>query len=164
DKTIELQVTPNDPFFNEQWDLAVTDVPDAWRFTTGSSSVLLVSLDTGLPRVPTGAGTPALPGKAAVLGDDLDPKRLNTSDPGAISTRGDDNHGHRAISIMASWSNNRYGVAGINWTSPVRVENPYGFAPYTVAGGGMPSDLVKAIQNALDAKAKDQVVVFQGGI
>ena len=50
----ELQVHPNDPSFAQQWNLAVTDVPDAWRFTTGSPNVVLVSLDSSLPAAPNG--------------------------------------------------------------------------------------------------------------
>jgi hypothetical protein len=46
--TLELQVHPNDPDFPKQWNLAVTDTADAWRFTKGSENVLIVSLDNGL--------------------------------------------------------------------------------------------------------------------
>ncbi|HND53813.1 MAG TPA: DUF58 domain-containing protein, partial [Pirellulaceae bacterium] len=35
----EIQVTPNDPEFVNQWNLAVTDVPLAWRFSTGANNV-----------------------------------------------------------------------------------------------------------------------------
>ena len=38
---IDLAVTPNDPDFQKQWNLQITDVPDAWRFTQGSDKVLL---------------------------------------------------------------------------------------------------------------------------
>ena len=62
---VDLQVHPTDEYFPDQWNLAVTDVPDAWRFTTGSGSVLLVSMDTALP--------------AKVAGDsDLDAGQVNT--------------------------------------------------------------------------------------
>ena len=36
----ELAVRPFDPAFGEQWNLHVTDVPSAWRFTQGSTDVL----------------------------------------------------------------------------------------------------------------------------
>ncbi|MBW3598690.1 MAG: S8 family serine peptidase, partial [Planctomycetes bacterium] len=45
---VKLFVQPNDPEFANQWNLHVSDVPSAWRFTTGSENVLLVSLDTGV--------------------------------------------------------------------------------------------------------------------
>ncbi len=50
DGGIEIPLTykPNDPEFPNQWNLHVTDVPAAWRYTKGATGVLLASLDTGL--------------------------------------------------------------------------------------------------------------------
>ncbi|HND54059.1 MAG TPA: hypothetical protein PLV92_16730, partial [Pirellulaceae bacterium] len=52
-EVVELQVAPNDTAFPTQWNLAVTDVPLAWRFSTGSNQILLVSLDTGYQTPPS---------------------------------------------------------------------------------------------------------------
>jgi hypothetical protein len=138
--TFELQVHPNDTHFNEQWNLAVSDVPDAWRFTQGSSTVLLASLDTGLsPATGTGAG----------IYDISTSRVVNLGNP---TTSG---HGHDAISVMASTANNNSGVTGINWNSDVYVNNVY--------GGGI--SLQQAIRDTLTyARAHNQRVVFQGGI
>ena len=46
--TLDLQIQTDDPSFSDQWNLHVSDVGSAWRFTQGSQEVLLVSLDTGL--------------------------------------------------------------------------------------------------------------------
>ncbi len=139
----ELQVHPSDPFYSLQWNLAVTDTPDAWRFTTGSSKILIVSVDNGLPNAPTGV-------------DDLDPTRIDASHPGAVSSSGSDSHGHQSISIMSAIVNNALGVAGINWTSPVLVEDPYNAA--SSANFSVSDALAYAV-----AKGYDHVV-FQGGI
>ncbi|MFH1842062.1 MAG: Ig-like domain-containing protein, partial [bacterium] len=139
----DLQVYPDDPIFPGQWGLTVTDVPDAWRFTTGSSDVLLVSLDEGLPHGPNGSGS------GGVQGDDLS-ARLDVAN--AISNLTDFDHGHQAISIMSSPPNG-YRVTGINWTGPVSVQNPYA------------AWLVDSIQNGINAgTAGNQRIVFQGGI
>jgi hypothetical protein len=140
----ELQVKTNDPQFQNQWNLHVSDVGGAWRFTTGSSNVTLVSLDAGIAWTQeTGFHT-----------SDLDDNRLKT-DPSD-----DDNetraiylgHGHKSISVMSSRSNNGEGVAGINWVSPVEVTNVYGIT------------VQKAISDALTfAQVSGQRVVFQGG-
>jgi hypothetical protein len=137
--TFELQVHPNDTHFSEQWNLAVSDVPDAWRFTQGSSNVLLASLDTGLsPATGTGAG----------IYDISTSRVVNLGNP---TTSG---HGHDAISVMASTANNNSGVTGINWNSPVYVNNVY---------GGV--NLQQGIRDTLAyARAHNQRVVFQGGI
>jgi len=40
--------TPNDPHFNLQWNLTKIKMPDAWNITTGSSSVILSIIDSGI--------------------------------------------------------------------------------------------------------------------
>lgn len=143
--TLELQVHPNDPYFNYQWNLAVSDVPDAWRFTQGSSNVLLASLDTGI-LTPVG-------GSGGIV--DIATNRLITH------SWDDDNfndygHGHSAISIMAGAANNNSGTAGINWNSSVYVNDVYGSSRVT---------LQQAIKDTLSyARANNLRVVFQGGI
>ncbi|MEW6496974.1 MAG: S8 family serine peptidase [Cyanobacteriota bacterium] len=141
--TLELQVRPNDTYFSSQWNLAVSDVPSAWRFTQGASNVLLVSLDTGI--------LTAVGASGGIV--DINTNRLITD------TTDDDNyndygHGHSAISIMSSSANNSSGIAGINWNSSVYVTDVY---------SGV--SLQQAIQDAINyAKANNMKVVFQGGI
>lgn len=48
DKVFNLSVEPNDPMFNNQWNLHMMGVQDAWRFTSGNSNVLVGVQDTGL--------------------------------------------------------------------------------------------------------------------
>jgi hypothetical protein len=141
--TFELAVHPNDTFFDDQWNLHVSDVPSAWRFTQGSSDVLLASLDTGIL---TAAGA---------SGDivDISTGRLITdsSDDDNFNNYG---HGHSAISVMASTANNDSGVAGINWNSDVYVNDVY---------SGV--DLQQAITDTIEyARDNNLRVVFQGGI
>jgi subtilisin family serine protease len=40
--------TPNDIFYPEQWALPRIKVPGAWGFTTGSSSIKVCMVDTGV--------------------------------------------------------------------------------------------------------------------
>ncbi|MGA2035933.1 MAG: putative Ig domain-containing protein, partial [Thermoguttaceae bacterium] len=92
-KVLWLVPQPTDPSYPQQWNLAVTDVPDAWRFTTGSGDVLLVSLDSGLPAL-----VPAGDNKY-----DLDSTRLITNQPDSNSVQainsegGVNNHGEQSI-------------------------------------------------------------------
>ena len=149
--SIELMVTPKDTNFNEQWNLHVSDVPSAWRFTTGSEKVLLVSLDTGvLPEDEP----------AHVYGSivDLTEKRMIT-DPTDVDNSHflDDKfgHGHMAISVMSSTPNNGEFVAGINWNSTVFVSDVYD------ADTTLQSEIEAAMAYAKERGLK---VVFQGGI
>src|SRR5207253_308973 len=143
DRNVVLDVVPTDPLFKQQWNLLATDVPDAWRFTTGSNDVLLVSLDTGIGTLPLGV-------------DDLAPSRLLTNGTSIQGFVGGEvnTHGHQSISILSSPPNNSQGVAGINWTSPVLIENVY-------TAGDPAAHLLIAIIEALDmARENHQRVVF----
>ena len=137
--------------FPNQWNLFVTGVTDAWRFTTGSSDVLLVSLDTGLKGFPGGAG-----------GDDLDSARVLADFSSLAST---DEHGNESISVMSAVPNNNWGIAGINWTSSVLVENgaPAGWlSSLGLASSLTPKDGIAA--GIAQAKSNNQRVIFQGGL
>ena len=143
--TLELQVHPNDPYFNYQWNLAVSDVPDAWRFTQGSSNVLLASLDTGILTPVGGSGGIVDIATSRLITDASDDDNFN-----------DYGHGHSAISIMAGAANNGSGIAGINWNSSVYVNDVYGSSRVT---------LQQAIKDTLSyARANNLRVVFQAGI
>lgn len=149
--TLELQVRPNDTYFGSQWNLAVSDVPSAWRYSQGASNVLLVSLDTGL----------AVGANGLVNTVDIATNRLTSYYwPWANDDFNDYGHGHAAISIMAGTANNASGTAGINWNSPVYVNDIYGGN-----GVGWRLTLQGAIQNAINyARTYNMKVVFQGGI
>lgn len=141
--TFELQVRTNDTFFGSQWNLHISDVGSAWRFTQGTSNILLASLDTGIL---TAAGA---------SGDivDISMERLIT-DPSDDDNFNNYGHGHSAISIMSSTANNSSGISGINWNSSVYVNDVY---------RGV--SLQQAIRDTISyARARDQKVVFQGGI
>ena len=142
-RTVNLMVSPNDPGFANQWNLHVTDVPDAWRFTRGSSNILLVSLDTGVLTTATGGG--------AITGINANRLITDSSDNDNTSSYG---HGHQAISVMAATANDSAFQAGINWVSNVFVTDVY---------NGV--NLRNAIQSAFDfADARGLKIVFQGGI
>ncbi|PZV11506.1 MAG: serine protease [Leptolyngbya sp.] len=133
----ELQARTNDTYYGQQWNLHVSDVDSAWRFTQGASNVLLASLDTGV---------------LSVYGADIPVGRLITN--ATTDDTADSGHGHMAVSVMASTANNASGVAGINHNSSVYVQDVY---------GGV--NLQDAIRQVIDyARDRNMRVVFQGGI
>src|SRR3989344_8015003 len=107
-----MDTTPNDPSFRQgnQWALPKIQAPAAWDITTGSSSVVVAVLDTGISST-----HPDLAGKI-VAGYDF---ASNDSDPA------DDNgHGTYVAGIIAAATNNSLGVAGVSWGSrimPIKV-------------------------------------------
>ena len=150
---LDLQIRPNDKYFDYQWNLHVSDVAGAWRFTQGTNNVLLASLDTGILTASGASGSIV----------DIAPERLITdpTDDDNTDDDGDSNngkttygHGHAVISIMSSTANNNLGVAGINWNSKVYVNDVY-----------QGVSLLQAINDTIDyARANNMRIVFQGGI
>jgi subtilisin family serine protease len=138
----ELAVHPNNPQFAEQWNLQVMGVPDAWRFTTGTSKVLLVSLDSGVLD------------KATLTAIGLDSNRLTFDKAKDVD---EDNHGHKSISIMISTPNTGPEITGLNWGSQVLVENVNGYSVTLY-------DAIKAGIEQVTKSHNYQRVVFQGGI
>src|ERR1700744_5640776 len=47
-RTLLSAVTPNDPLFPQQYALQKIDAPDAWNITTGSNTVVVAVLDSGI--------------------------------------------------------------------------------------------------------------------
>ncbi|MBD2096492.1 S8 family serine peptidase [Trichocoleus sp. FACHB-591] len=106
DTTFDLSVTPNDPLFNEQWNLHMMGVHNAWRFTTGSEEVLVGVQDSGL-------GVDA----DGFLHPDLRTTTIFSDNYNDDST--DLSHGTAVQSIIAANVNNGIGMSGINWNSSV---------------------------------------------
>jgi subtilisin family serine protease len=105
------EVRPNDAEFAEQWGLQKMMVPEAWNITTGSSSVVVAILDTGIDadhpdltnRIT--AGYEAGHGKAGIPDDDH-------------------GHGTQMAGIIAGEGQNATGISGVNWSCtilPVKV-------------------------------------------
>ena len=103
-------VIPNDPFWSQQYGPAHIQAPDAWAITTGSRSVILAIIDSGIDEHhPEFAGR-ILPGYDFIDGD---------SQP--QDTCG---HGTHVAGIAAATGNNGIGIAGMAWNvriMPVRV-------------------------------------------
>jgi len=120
------EVVPNDLFFVNQWALKNTgqsggtvdadvDATDAWDIHTGTSSVLIAILDTGVQ-----ANHPDLNGKVTPGWNTWD-ENADTSDPHG--------HGTHVAGIAGAFGNNSIGVAGMNWgvsLLAVRCTNEFG--------------------------------------
>jgi serine protease len=118
--TTGLSVTPNDPYFSQQWNLHMMGVHTAWRLTTGSSQVAIGIEDTGI----------GLNAQSAIHPDLRQPLYLGSSITGNAAddyfrTFRDDgygpqnsSHGTAVQGIITAASNNGVGLSGINWNSP----------------------------------------------
>jgi thermitase len=126
---------PNDPDWGLQYGLVNIRAPQGWDLSTGSSSVTIAIVDTGID-----LGHLDLAGKLVAGYDFVN----NDADP-----QDDNGHGTHVAGIAAASSNNAIGVAGVSWGArimPVKVLN--------ASGGGTYADTATGVIWAVDHGAQ----------
>ncbi|MGQ0600954.1 MAG: S8 family serine peptidase [Anaerolineales bacterium] len=163
--------TPNDPQYGSQWHYSApvagsygANLPAAWDVITGSASIVVAVLDTGIL-----FDHPDLIGRTiggydmiadVPTANDGDGRDANAADPGdwvvvnecGAGSQPDDSswHGTHVAGTIGASTNNSVGVSGINWNSlilPVRVLGKCGGFTSDIADGirwaaGLPVSLV----------------------
>jgi subtilisin family serine protease len=122
---------PNDPGFVSQWHLAKIQSSEAWSVTTGSASVVVAVIDTGVYGTHPDLASNLAPGWNFV--------KSNSDTSDLLG------HGTAVAGVIAAASNNGIGVAGVSWHSrimPLVVVDENDLAAY--------SDIAEAIQYAAD--------------
>lgn len=107
---VKADVIPNDADWPLQYGPALIRAPEAWDVTTGSNSVILAVIDSGID-----ASHPEFSGRIA-SGYDFVQDDVNPQD--------ECGHGTHVAGIAAAAGNNAAGIAGIAWNvriMPVRV-------------------------------------------
>jgi len=126
DHIVQPDMTPDDPDYGSQWHLPKISAPSAWNTTTGSSSVIIAVLDTGVD------GThPDLEMKMVAGWNFYD----NTSDTHDIY-----GHGTKVAGSATAASNNSIGVASVAWgckIMPLRISDPNGYASTSTAANAL---------------------------
>jgi serine protease len=172
---IETSATSSDQRFFEQWALGQGDggieIRSAWDQSVGESSTVVAIVDTGIVSH-SDINDKLLPGADLVsditFANDGDGRDNDASDPGDWVTGGDPCfqgfqsnstwHGTHVAGIVAASSNNRKGIAGVNWKAkilPVRVLGKCGGFTSDIADGikwaaGIPVSGVANNQNPAD--------------
>ncbi|MGQ9573785.1 MAG: S8 family serine peptidase [Thermoguttaceae bacterium] len=148
---------PNDPRMPELWGLenaardADIDAAAAWDFTTGSRSVVVAVVDTGVDYTHPDLAANIWTNPGEIPGNGIDDDRngfvddvhgynfaYNTANP-----MDDQGHGTHVSGTIAAVGNNGTGVAGINWSGSVMALK---FLDST--GSGYTSDALRAINYA----------------
>ena len=134
DYIVHTAAVPNDPFFSTQWDLHNTGqnggtpgadihATQAWDITTGSSSVVVAVLDTGIDynhqdlaqNVWSAPAAFSVSGGNAIVNCPAGVHGFNavtqTCDP-----FDDNDHGTHVSGTIGAAGNNGIGVTGINWS------------------------------------------------
>jgi subtilisin family serine protease len=130
-----VQLTPNDPNFTQLWGLHNTgqtggtpdadiDAPEAWDITTGSSSVVVFVVDTGVDynHPDLNANLWRNPGEIPSNGIDDDGNGYVDDVYGIDTYYNDtdpfdgDGHGTHVSGTIGAIGNNNVGVVGVNWS------------------------------------------------
>ncbi len=98
---VYAQATPNDPDFGLQWGLTNINAPQAWDVITGSQSITVAVVDSGLDHTHSDLAAKAEPGYDII-----------NNDPEAEDECG---HGTHVAGIIGAATNNGLGVAGLSW-------------------------------------------------
>ncbi|MEM2564002.1 MAG: S8 family serine peptidase [Candidatus Bathyarchaeia archaeon] len=141
-RLIEPSQTPNDPYYSKQWHLPTIGAPGAWDVSTGSQSIVVAVLDSGVD-----PSHPDLAGKL-LQGWNFYDNNADTSDVYG--------HGTKVAGTAAAIANNGIGVASVAWNCvilPVRVTDTSGYTSYSL--------LSKGLTYAADRGAKVAVMSFQ---
>ncbi len=129
-----LQV-PNDALYASQWAFAKMNAPAAWDIATGTASVIIAVVDTGVDY-----NHAELAGKVIKGYDYIN----NDADP-----IDDEGHGTHVAGIAAATTNNGAGIAGMSWGSKVLAVKVL-----NAAGNGTDVTVSNGITYAADNGAK----------
>lgn len=145
-----LCATPNDTYYGNQYGPTIVEAPDAWGITTGSSSIMVGILDTGIPISSGSLSHPDLQNTSRIIqGVDY-----VGDGNGVKDERG---HGTHVAGIAGAETNNSTGVAGMGWSSKLRI-----YQVFDDLGRGFDSYFYNAVINAVDNGC--QVINFSGGM
>lgn len=99
-----VAINPNDPYFQMQREeINVSLIPSAWDITTGSNTVVVSVIDTGVDTThPDLLPNLILPG-------------VNVREDGSDIVTDDAGHGTAVCGILGAVGNNGIGVAGVSW-------------------------------------------------
>ena len=158
--TAGISRAPNDPDYGQQWALSKINAPAAWNVTTGTVTITIAILDTGIDLGHPDLATKIWTNPGEIPANGLDDDRNGKIDDvhgwhffhsGAENAfvQDDNGHGTHVAGIAAAAMNNGIGVAGVAWRAqimPVKVLDEY--------GSGWLSDVAAGIVYASDQGAK----------
>jgi len=123
-----FDITPNDPFYSEQWGLVKIKAPAGWVKTTGTNESIIAILDTGI-----NYDHEDFSGKV----DLADAKNYVS---GGTDPLDDFGHGTAVSGIIGAVTDNSLGIAGLDWHAkllPIKVLDS--------SGSGDISDISEAL-------------------
>jgi serine protease len=164
--------TPVDTYYNLQWHYPLINLPAAWDITTGSNSVTVAVIDTGVL-----LGHPDLQGQL-VAGYDFITDPANANDGNGPDNNPDDAgdhampdgsssfHGTHVAGTIAASSNTPRGVAGVAWGArimPLRVLGRRGGTSFDITQAVLFAARLTNSSGTLPAQRADIINLSLGG-
>jgi len=156
---VSIVQTPDDPSYSSLWGLhnlgqtggtqdADIDAPEAWDLSTGSSSVIVAVIDSGVDynHPDLAANMWTNPGEIAGNGidddnngyiDDINGYDFSNNDADPMD---DNSHGSHVAGTIAAVGNNGVGVVGVSWNAQIMAVKFL-----NAAGSGFTSDAVSSV-------------------
>jgi hypothetical protein len=170
---VHADISPNDPSFSQLWGLDNTgqqggtidadiDAPEAWDLSTGSSSVVIADIDSGIDynHEDLAANVWQNPDDCNLNGTDDDDNGW-TDDCHGIDTYNndsdpldDDGHGTHTAGTIGAVGNNGVGVVGVNWTVSIMACKFLG-----ADGSGSNADAATCLDYIADMKDRGENIV-----
>lgn len=149
--------TPNDPSYSQQWAYPKIAAPKAWDQTTGSSSVVVGIIDTGIRTTHTDLVNNLWTNSGEIAGNGIDDDGDGYIDDvhgwnaitGTSNVNDDAGHGTHVAGIIGATGNNSVGVTGVNWNVKVL---PTKFLDST--GSGTTADAITCFEYLVKVKQK----------
>ena len=128
DRIVPLaEIVPDDPWYGSwEWYLTKIQAPSAWSTTTGSSSITIAIIDSGVDGTHEDLASKMVPGWNVYN---------NNSDTSDVV-----GHGTSVAGTAAAATNNGKGVASIAWNCrvmPIRVTDTTGYLTWSNAASGL---------------------------
>ena len=134
---LEIQKTPNDQYYGNEYGLPSINAPAAWDVTTGSASAVVGVIDTGidvnhpdlLPNLWTNPGEiegDGIDNDHNGYVDDVHGWNFYNNTPDVDDLNG---HGTHVSGTIAAAGNNGLGVTGVNWNAKIMALKIGGTSP-----------------------------------
>ncbi len=131
----DTQFIPNDPYFNQSWHHPVVDTPEAWDIQTGSDTVVIAIIDTGVDtdhpdlvdnlwinpnEIPDNGIDDDLNGKIDdIYGWDFSSNNNDVNHEWGWHPYDAEDHGSHCAGIAAGVANNSIGITGASHNSKI---------------------------------------------
>jgi len=156
------QTVPNDTYFSSLWGLKKINAPGAWDLGVGSSSAIILAIDTGIdynhPDLAYNVWSNPSDCNSNGIDDDGDGyvddcHGIDTAN-GDSDPMDDYNHGTHVAGIIGAVGNNGMGIAGVNWNVSI-----IGCKFIAASGHGYLSDAVSCLEYAKILKDRGENIV-----